>query len=357
MKAKKKRSYTFWWFLFLVVNLLIVAGIAWREFHGKGQGEGFSLGEGGIWFLLLGIFCVAVMLGTETVKCFLTLRFLGEPISVKGAFETVALGKYYDALMPTGGGGQPFQIYWLSRSGFSAGACTAMPASYFVTRQLAAMFLTILTFFLYPDPGSSTIRYAAYLGLACCAIVPCTEIAFSFQPKATTKVVELLLKTGARLHVIRDYEGARNKVLGALTQFHEGFSLIAGEKGLLAALLLLSLLCRAALCSLPFIVLRALGSPVSFLPTFFLTIYIYSAVTLIPTPGNSGVSEGAFYLIFSENGSSEVFWAMLLWRGLCYYSFLLLGLVIFGRHTLSHSEQAVAGAGPEAGQEGGQIDG
>ena len=63
---------------------------------------------------------------------------------------------------------------------------------------------------------------------------------------------------------------------------------------------------------------------------FVIIVYICSAVTLIPTPGNSGVSEGTFYYVFSSPGSDGVFWAMLLWRLLCYYSFLLLGLLIFG---------------------------
>ena len=91
---------------------------------------------------------------------------------------------------------------------------------------------------------------------------------------------------------------------------------------------------------MPWFVLRAMGCEAAFVSIFVMTVYIYSAVTLIPSPGNSGVSEGAFYYVFSGTGSDSgaIFWAMLIWRGLCYYSFLLLGLVVFGRQLFSRKE-------------------
>ena len=97
--------------------------------------------------------------------------------------------------------------------------------------------------------------------------------------------------------------------------------------------MLLSFLCRIALCSIPFFFLRSLGCETTYLHILATTIYIYAAVTLIPTPGNAGVSEGAFYLVFSEVGSSGIFWAMLIWRVICYYFLLLMGLIVLGKHT------------------------
>ena len=78
MKYGKKKNYSLWWFLFLLFNLLIIAGIAYREFHGNHQSEVFSLGEGGFFYLLLALLCVVSILASETAKVFLTLRFLRE---------------------------------------------------------------------------------------------------------------------------------------------------------------------------------------------------------------------------------------------------------------------------------------
>lgn len=339
MKLNKEKKYTVLWFAFFIVNILIIAFIAYREFHGKEHAAAFVLGEHGIWFLLGGLFCLLMIFLTETAKCRLIMRGLREHISWRAAFETVALGRYYDALMPTGGGGQPFQIYWLAVNGYNAKTASATPAVYFITRQAASIFLTVLTFVLCRNAVSTAIRYAAYAGLFFCCIIPVTEFCFSLNPKAITALITLLVRLGTKLHLIKNPEAVTEKAIGTLEQYHEGFLLIAGNRTLSAGLLVLSLLCRIALCCMPYCVLRTLGCPVSFRDVFPATIYIYSAVTLIPTPGNSGVSEGAFYLVFSEVGSSGIFWAMLLWRLLCYYSFLLAGLLIFGNRVIGKPQK------------------
>ena len=94
-------------------------------------------------------------------------------------------------------------------------------------------------------------------------------------------------------------------------------------------LILLSLIYRVALCSMPYFVLRMFGVSVQFLPIFASTIYIYASIALVPTPGNAGAAEGAFYLVFSAMKSDGVFWAMLIWRLFSHYSFIIAGALVY----------------------------
>lgn len=325
------RYRVLWGFLFVALNLAVIGWTAYREFHVKERPTAFSLGEHGIAYLLAALLCLAVIFLTETVKLLLTAQSLGEKMSFRTAFETVALGKYYDSITPTGGGGQPFQIYWLHLRGYSARESAVIPAIAFVTRQLATVITALIVFVCQRGIEPETIRFPAYAGLFFCAIPPTVEIAFSLRPKAIKMLLAGILKLGAKIHLVKDYEGSLETVIGTLTQYQDGFQLISRRKSLLIPLMGLSFLCRAALCSIPFFILRALGCPAGYLRIFCMTVYIYAAVTLIPTPGNSGVSEGAFYLVFSEVGSSGTFWAMLLWRLICYYSLLLIGLLFLRR--------------------------
>ena len=48
----------------------------------------------------------------------------------------------------------------------------------------------------------------------------------------------------------------------------------------------------------------------------------------------SGAAEGSFYLIFSELDPTGLFWSMLVWRGICYYSYIGIGLLIYGWHAI-----------------------
>lgn len=57
--------------------------------------------------------------------------------------------------------------------------------------------------------------------------------------------------------------------------------------------------------------------------------FMYMAVSLVPTPGSAGASEGAFYLLFSGIfPQSIMFMSMLLWRFYVYYLILFVGSVL-----------------------------
>ena len=61
-----------------------------------------------------------------------------------------------------------------------------------------------------------------------------------------------------------------------------------------------------------------------------MTIIVYSAISFIPTPGNSGAAELSFMILFTAlNGSLVVskYWAMAYWRFCCYFLIVLIGIV------------------------------
>jgi uncharacterized protein (TIRG00374 family) len=60
-----------------------------------------------------------------------------------------------------------------------------------------------------------------------------------------------------------------------------------------------------------------------------LSFILLAAVSFIPTPGNSGAADLSFYALFSAciTTAGMAFTSMLLWRFLCFYSFIILGFV------------------------------
>ena len=86
---------------------------------------------------------------------------------------------------------------------------------------------------------------------------------------------------------------------------------------------------QICMCSIPYFVLKAFGAGNAFIDIFFMCVYTYAAVTYIPTPGNAGAAEGTFYALFKTLKSGNIFWAMLIWRFLSYYMFLVTGVGIY----------------------------
>ena len=329
---KKKRIWTI---LFVLVNAAVIAATAFNEFSGKPAGSvGLVFSKRALFYLGCVGLCLLVLLFAESLKYFLMMRSLGEKPSFRIAFETASLGKYYDCITPSGAGGQPFQIMWLHKHGYSDGGSSAMTIAGYVTMQAGFILLAMYVFVAWRSVDLEAIRYTSYLGLLLFSLIPGLLVLFSVMPKTVKKLVSAVIRLCGRIRLVKDPEESTVRVMEMLDSYHSSLAVIAKNKQVLVCLLVLSLVYRIALCSMPFFVLKMFGASVDFLPIFASTIYIYATICLVPTPGNAGAAEGAFYLVFSAMGSNGVFWAMLVWRIFCHYSFIIVGAAIYGINAL-----------------------
>lgn len=328
-RQEKKKRYI-WKALFALFNIAVIATTAFNEFSGNKSGmTEIGLVKNAPFFLGCTTVCLIILLIAESLKYCLMMRSLGEKPSFRIAFETASLGKYYDSITPSGAGGQPFQILWLHKHGYSDGNSSAMTITGYITMQTGFILLALSTFILARSVELEAIRFTAYLGLLFFSLVPALMILFSYKPKMVKRLIAGIIRLGAKIRVIKKPEESTQQFVRKLDSYHTSFKGLSRDKKVLSLLLFLSLLYRFALCSMPYFVLKMFGASVSFFHIFALTIYIYAAITLVPTPGNSGAAEGAFYLVFSAMGSNGVFWAMLIWRFFCYYSFIAVGVGIY----------------------------
>ncbi|MBQ3330691.1 MAG: flippase-like domain-containing protein [Ruminococcus sp.] len=323
--------------LFVILNAAVIYFTASSEFSKKAPAPiHFSFTN--ILFLLGGILCLVVVLGCETVKYMLMMRHLGEKVSFRHAFSTAALGKYYDCITPSGAGGQPFQIYYLHSNGYSDGAASAMPLSGFFTMQFGFVILCIFAFIFgnwaIDATGQTGIKITAYFGAVAYTIVPVMIIISGVAPKIAMRIVAFFVRIGARLHIVKKPNHTIMKAVRYLNNYSMNIKLITKDRGLLIKLLILSTVFQTAMCSMPFFAVRTFDGNMNYFQSLFLCIFIQAAISLIMTPGNSGAAEGSFYLVFSSLSTAGTFWAMLIWRFLCYYSFIVIGLLIYGYNAI-----------------------
>ena len=332
---EKKKKNRIWTVLFVLINIAVIAATAINEFSGKPAGAiGLRFTKRALFYLGCTGLCLVVLLCAETLKYWLMMRSLKEKPSFRIAFETAALGKYYDCITPSGAGGQPFQIMWLHKHGYSDGASSAMTIAGYVTMQAGFMILALYVFIAWRSVELEAIRYTAYFGLILFSLIPCALVLFSLMPKTIKKLLSAVIRLCGRLKFVKDPQETTERVLGMLDSYHSSLAVIAKDKMTTCCLMVLSLVYRIALCSMPFFVLKMFGASVDFFHIFASTVYIYATICLVPTPGNAGAAEGAFYLVFSAMRSDGVFWAMLIWRIFSHYSFIAIGAGIYGVNAL-----------------------
>ncbi len=334
-KTNNKKRRIIWVIIFIVVNGAVIAYTAVDEFSKERPALGYRFHLSNFAFIFAGFGCIFVALAMETLKYIAMMKDLGLKVSVKTAFETAALGKYYDSITPSGAGGQPFQIYHMHKNGYESGVSAAMPLAAFLFMQLAFILLAILVFIFYGDVVDTlAIRIPAFIGVICYAIVPFLIILSAISDKTAKTIVNFFIRLGGKLRIVKNTEEKIASVAQTLDDYHTNLRMITQKKGLIVRLAIYSLVYQLAICSIPFFVLRAYKGTGSFIHILAQTVFIYCAITIIPTPGNSGAAEGSFYLIFSQLEYSGLFWGMLIWRFICYYSFIIIGILIYAFNAL-----------------------
>ena len=334
-QKNKKKLYGL--LISIAINILIVGYIAFHEF-GKNAQSAPNLAslDINLRYLLLAAACFIIALLMETMKYKSMMIASGGRYDSVGAFECAALGKYYDNITPLGAGGQPFQMYYLKKRGLSTGDSAALPIAGFLGLQLAFVVIAVAVFSFNGAVAAElpAVRVGAYVGLAFYLFIPVCIILFALIPNTFGKLVCGGAKLLSKMHIVKDYDKAVDSIFGSLGEYTESLKAISAHPHLFFKVMFFSMVYQVAILSIPFFVLRAFGGTGDWWTVFSLVTYIYAAITIIPTPGNAGAAEGSFYAVFSALTSAYLFWAMIIWRLLCYYSWLALGLLLISKSAI-----------------------
>ena len=67
---------------------------------------------------------------------------------------------------------------------------------------------------------------------------------------------------------------------------------------------------------------------------------VLSAISFIPTPGNSGGAEFSFAMVFASVGTGFVFPAMMTWRIISFYAFIIIGFLFLNTKKRAEKKKA-----------------
>lgn len=326
-KKKKSRKSKLLFLVFIVFCLGAVALTALDEFGSSRDAEKIPLSSLNFNYLFAAFGAFAVLVLSESAKYYFLIKGTTGESHPLIAYNAAVLGKYYDNITPLGAGGQPFQMVYLSKHGLSNGNASAIPIAGFFGLQISFVLIAVVCFILNPCVTDIVaLRIAAYVGLIAYLAVPTVMLLFSLWPNKVGPLIMKLVGFLGKIRVIKNPDQAKKKTENSLEEYRTSILLIWNKKALPAIVMLCSVIYQVALMSIPFFVLKAFGGTSSWFDAFTMSLYVYASITIIPTPGNSGAAEGAFYALFSSLQPVFLFWAMLVWRFFVFYAMLILGL-------------------------------
>ena len=333
-KSKKKKILNL---IFFLINIGVVAGILVYQLSAQEVMPISALFSSGLnfWYLLLTLVVFGLSMLFETIRVNILIKRTSGRSRPFLSYKSVGLCRHYDVITPMATGGQPFQIMYLKNRGLSASSAISVPMGGYVLVQIVIMLMSTIVLILATTTNlggdNTVVSVAFYIGYALNMLVSLITIFLSVSKKIGTKLVVGILKFLRKIKIVKNYDKQYNKVLKVVNDYQTTMQDYAKSKFTFVILLFVSILQYIATYSIPFTITCAfLGwRPDLYLEIFIMAVIIDVAAGFMPLPGGTGVSELSFTALFSQFfKDGTLFWALIIWRFMSYYIFMLQGVCI-----------------------------
>ena len=244
-------------------------------------------------------------------------------------FKLAIMGFYYNLATPFASGSQPVQIYILNKYKVSLSKATGIVTNKTILYQVVTTIYC--TIFILMNANKlkydlKTVMPFVMLGLTInlftfiigfLAIVNTPKI-----KEISHKVVRYLLK----FRLFNFLESKEEKIDSFIEEYTESIKSFIRNKKLLVTTVTLTVIQIFCYFSIAYWIYRAFNlSGHSFIYIMTLQVYLYMAVSPMPTPGNIGANELAFFTIFKRVFPQTLLgYAVFLYGGFIYYLILTL---------------------------------
>lgn len=298
-------------------------------------------------WLVLGALLMVAYTATEALVIRTCLKAMGHRPRYRHCCEFAAAGFYFSSVTPSATGGQPAEVFYMTRRGISAAHGALAMLLFTIFHQVASVVYGLAAWLMAPEvPVSLGTGLGVLLGYGLTTLLLLTVgmVALLIYPKPVEHLCRWCLRLGAKLRLVKDLDRALAGLKGQMEEYARGAALIKGQPLLPVKLLALAMLQQGLRFLVPWAVYRALGlsalGPTQLVATQAL---VYLAVGCLPIPGAVGASEAAFLTAFqSQFGPALTPAAMLLTRGLSFYLPLLVtGAVTAAVHVSTREKKKV----------------
>ena len=332
--------------IFILFVLLVLVFTAYQDFfNASEQREPFSWGAlldivSRSWiYLVFALIALALCFLFKGVKLSVLCKSMTDKFHFKTCFETGIIGHYYNNVTPLAVGGQPFEIYHLSKHGIHGGVATSLPIATFFLNQLAFALLSLFSLSLmtlselYPI-FPNVLKIMAIIGLFCCMVMPTLVIIFSLKPRVGGWMVKGFINLGAKMKIVRQPKIITYKTMKTVVHNAKCIKKMTTRPIAFSLSFLFSFFEHLASASIAFFALKFFGfdlPSIGILEWLFIIqayFILTASITFIPTPGNSGAADLSFFALFKQGlAAGLAFPAMILWRGLGFYSYIVIGFL------------------------------
>ena len=252
----------------------------------------------------------------------------------KKAFKVTMIGQYFNSITPFASGGQPMQLYALTKQELGAGSSgSALMIKFIIYQSILTIYSLILilwkaSFF---KSKMSNLFYLIAIGFTVNASVIIFLIIFSKYRKLTHKLIITLSKILEKFKLVKNISKLEMRINDNLDQFHDNMEIVKHSKVLMLKAVIYTIFQLTIIFIIPYFIYLSFGMRGASIGSMIAgTAFVMMLTAFIPLPGAVGGAEGAFFMFFSLFfASNNIMAAILLWRLITFYSCIIFGFYAF----------------------------
>lgn len=281
-------------------------------------------------YILLSIvlsFCVYLVESINVRSILLSLN--EKKFSILRAIKYTSIGAFFSAVTPAATGGQPVEIYYMSKDGIQPYNGTLAMLIQLCGFQISTISLSVICAILNPGLLGDGVIWFYLLGIIINGVALVFMLLGVFSNKTIKRMLNLFIKLLRKAKVknidlkvkrlekgLEEYASSSKFIKENKIEFVKGILRVFGQ--------------IVIFHSIPYFIYKSFGlTGCSFWQLFSTQAVLYTTISGIPLPGAIGVSETLFLKLFgSIFGSTLLSGAMLLYRFSSFYLFVIIFMFV-----------------------------
>lgn len=329
---KNNRKY-----IFDIALLVLILFLTYKlMFHGQNIYEIITnlLKASGKW-ILTGAMLTIIYVYCEGFAIRYMLHVLKQKSTIFSCIKYAFIGFFYSYITPSSSGGQPAQMYYMSKDGINTGYSALIMLLITIAYKsilivISAIFFIFKHSFLKVHTSQiyGLIVLGVFLNAAFIALLVLMLIKPEFMRKTGLNIIGFLNQK--KFMKNENHEKIKKKVNTVCDNYIKGAEYIKKNPKPVFTVFLITMAERMFLLAVTWTIYRSFGlSGSSFWDIVAIQSMIGVAVEMLPIPGAAGITENCFLLVYKNIFTDNLVRpALLVSRGLSFYMILILGALI-----------------------------
>lgn len=291
-------------------------------------------------FIFIGFLLMIIYMLLESIIINILIKSIQKTEVRFLSFKIAMMGFYYNLVTPFASGSQPMQIYTLNKYDINLSKSTAIVTNKTVLFQIVVTIYTAVIIFFNIDLLKNelpSILLLMSIGMVMNIVSLFGGMLIVLSPNTMKMIIKIVINILYRLKIFKSLNNKIYTINKFIDEYSYSIKLFIKNKKALFLSIILTIIQLTIYFIISYCIYKAFNlRGLSIFYILALQVFLYMSVSPIPTPGNVGANEIAFFTIFANVFPENIIGYSVVLYSMYVYYFLVVFCGFFTIHTHYH---------------------